>query len=99
MFFLLTLRRKNEVKTGSTYLFMFLKMFLWEGAPAGLAVWSDLIKKLVLDAFIFTLYTQYTQSVLIRNGPIRHTSEIFGFLKKLLVKFERFGRNTTSQFF
>ena len=27
---------------------------------------------------------QYTQSVPIRNGPIRHTSEIFGFFKKQL---------------
>ena len=25
---------------------------------------------------------RYTQSVLIRNGPIRSTSEIFGFFKK-----------------
>ena len=30
---------------------------------------------------------RYTQSVPIRNGPIRHTSEIFGFFKKRLVKF------------
>ena len=27
-------------------------------------------------------YFQYTHSVLIRNGPIRHTSEMFGFFKK-----------------
>ena len=32
-------------------------------------------------------YCSYTQSVPIRNGPIRHTSEIFGFFKKRLVKF------------
>ena len=28
----------------------------------------------------------YTQSVLIRNGPIRSTSDILGFLKKWLVE-------------
>ena len=30
------------------------------------------------------IWHHYTQSVPIRNGPIRHTSEIFGFLKKRL---------------
>ena len=39
----------------------------------------------------------YTQSVLIRNGPITNTSEIFGFFKKLLVKFSKL-RNPTRQF-
>ena len=37
-------------------------------------------------------------SVLIRNGPIRNTSEIFGFFKKRLVKFSKL-RNPTGQFF
>ena len=41
---------------------------------------------------------KYTHSVLIRNGPIRNTSEIFGFLKKRLVKFSKL-RNPTAQFF
>ena len=45
-----------------------------------------------------SLSTQYTQSVLIRNGPIRNTSEIFGFFKKRLVKFSKL-RNPTGQFF
>ena len=40
----------------------------------------------------------YTQSVPIRNGPIRHTSEIFGFFKKWLVRFSKL-RNPTGQFF
>ena len=40
----------------------------------------------------------YTHSVLIRNGLIRNTSEIFGFLKKRLVKFSKL-RNPTAQFF
>jgi len=31
---------------------------------------------------IFKEVLEYTHSVLIRNGPIRHTSEIFGFYKK-----------------
>ena len=30
--------------------------------------------------------TEYTQSVLIKNGPIRSTSEILGFFKKLEFK-------------
>ena len=38
------------------------------------------------------------QSVLIRNGPIRNTSEIFGFLKKWLVEFSKLS-NPTGQFF
>ena len=38
--------------------------------------------KIECDIFDGTVSTQYTQSVLIRNGPIRNTSEIFGFLKK-----------------
>ena len=40
----------------------------------------------------------YTQYGLIRNGLIRNTSEIFGFLKKQLVKFSKL-RNPTAQFF
>ena len=43
-------------------------------------------------------YISYTQSVLIRNGPIRNTSEIFGFLKKWLVTFSKL-RNPTGHFF
>ena len=39
------------------------------------------------NAKVGTILLSYTQSVPIRNGPIRHTSEIFGFFKKRLVKF------------
>ena len=42
--------------------------------------------------------TTYMHSVLIRNGPIRNTSEIFGFFKKRLVKSSKL-RNPTGQLF
>ena len=45
------------------------------------------------------LYHQlYTQSVPLRNGPIRKTSEVFLFLKKWLVKFSKL-RKPIGQFF
>ena len=48
----------------------------------------------IFDRFLLL----YTQSALIRNGPIRNTSEIFGFFKQRIVKFSKL-RNTTGQFF
>ena len=47
-------------------------------AKCALAPENFLLSYRCLDLFDL----QFTLSVLIRNGPIRHTSEIFGFFKK-----------------
>ncbi len=63
----------------------------------GIYWWTLIFKKSVIYLMKVN-YTPYTHSVLIRNGPIRNTSEIFGYFKKWLVKFSKL-RNPSGQFF
>ena len=73
-----------------------LSVCKWDGSVSGMV---HVLNVSYFESKNFTDWSLgYKHSVLIRNGLIRNTSEIFRFLKKQPIKFSKL-RNPTAQFF